>query len=304
MAATYAPIMVGERTGFFAGSVNIGILLGETGAILIDSGLDTQNAKKLKKGLDEIGQKLVAIVQTHAHADHFGGNAYLLGQFPDAVVYAPELEEAMIRNPLLEPIYLGMGVSPLKELKNKFLLAESSRVDHILPSQGTITIDGMELELLALPGHSYNQIGIAAEGICYAADSFFGEETLKKHKLPFLVDARETLHSLAKLQATNYEGYLPGHGSFETSVDAVLEANIRCHKELLDRIEALYSTEATLEEGLMHICNQLEIKLDNLSGYVLFRTAFMGYLVGLLQEERITYRFVDNQLRFSSTRLS
>lgn len=303
MATTYAPVMVKERAGYFPGSVNVGILLGDTGAILIDSGLDTQNAKKLKKGLDEIGQKLVAIVQTHAHADHFGGNAYLLGQFPDAMVYAPELEEAIIRYPLLEPVYLGMGASPLKELKNKFLLAEASRVDRILPSAGTIAIDGVTLELISLPGHSYNQIGIAAEGICYAADSFFGVETLKKHMLPFLVDARETLHSLAKLQATNYDGYLPGHGSFETSVDTVLEANISCHQELLARIEALFATEATLEEGLMHLCNQLEIKLDNLSGYVLFRTAFMGYLVGLLQEERITYRFVDNQLRFASARL-
>lgn len=299
MATSYAPVMVGRRAGYFAGSVNVGILLGESGAILIDSGLDTQTAKKLKKGLDEIGQKLFAIVQTHAHADHFGGNAYLLGQFPDALVYAPELEAAIIQNPILEPVYLGMGASPLKELKNKFLLAESSRVDHILPSSGTITIDGIEIELLSLPGHSYNQIGIAAEGICYAADSFFGAETLKKHKLPFLVDAHETLRSLAKLQTTRYEGYLPGHGSFETSVEEAVAVNIECHRNLMARIETLYSNEATLEQGLATLCNQLEITMDNLSSYVLYRTAFMGYLVGLLQEERIAYRFSENQLLFA-----
>jgi hypothetical protein len=123
---------------------------------------------------------------------------------------------------------------------------------------------------------------------------------LKKHKLPFLVNAHETLQSLAKLQSTSYEGYLPGHGSFETSVEEVLTQNIQCHREMMDRIEKLFAEkECTLEQGLAQLCNQLEITLDNLSGYVLYRTAFMGYLVGLLQEERIAYRFLDNQLLFA-----
>ncbi|RAP24661.1 hypothetical protein C2W64_02831 [Brevibacillus laterosporus] len=103
---------------------------------MIDSGLDTQTAKKTKKGLDELSQPLYAIIKTHSHADHFGGNHYLLQQYPHAIVYAPALEEAIIRNPMLEPIYLGMGSTPLPELCNKFLLAESSRVDEILPEDG------------------------------------------------------------------------------------------------------------------------------------------------------------------------
>ncbi|MCK9909652.1 MBL fold metallo-hydrolase, partial [Microbacteriaceae bacterium K1510] len=193
-------------------------MIGETGIILIDSGLDAQTAKRIKKGLDELAKPLHAIIQTHSHADHFGGNAALLSSFPEAVVYAPPLEEAVIRYPILEPIYLGMGVTPLPELRNKFLMAEASRVDHLLPTEGEITIDGVSFTILSLPGHSWQQVGLICDNICFAADGYFGEETLQKHKLPFLVDAHDTLLSLEKLLETHYEGYLPGHGAYTTMV--------------------------------------------------------------------------------------
>ncbi len=297
MAASYSPTFVKPDVGYFPGSVNVGIVRGKTGAILIDSGLDAQTAKKIKKGLDEISQPLRAIVQTHAHADHFGGNAYLLSVYPDTVVYAPPLEEAVIRNPILEPIYLNMGATPLAELKNKFLLAEASRVDHLLPEEGEVEIDGVSLQTISLPGHSWQQVGIVVEQICFAADSYFGSETLKKHKLPFLVDAYETLQSLHKLLDTNYEGYLPGHGPFETSTRQTIHENISTHQHLMAKIEALLKAEErTIEQGLAAICSSLEVSLESVSSYVLYRTAFMGYLVGLQREQRISYRFANNQL--------
>lgn len=287
--------MITEQVGYFPGSVNIGLVRGQSGAILIDSGLDTQTAKKIKKGLDQIAQPLSAIVQTHAHADHFGGNAYLLSCWPEAQVYAPPLEEAVIRYPLLEPLYLGMGAQPLDELRNKFLLAEASRVDHLLPTEGQVEIDGVLLEVISLPGHSWNQVGLVVEGICFAADSFFGEETLKKHKLPFLVDAHETLLSLVRLLESPYRGFLPGHGPYTTSPEAVLTANIHCHRRLYGIIEGLLAEEKTLEETLAHLCERLQISIENATSYVLYRTALMGYFVGLVKEKRIGYRFANNQ---------
>jgi glyoxylase-like metal-dependent hydrolase (beta-lactamase superfamily II) len=295
--------MVKPRVGYFPGSVNIGLVLGESGAILIDSGLDAQTAKKIKKGLDQLSQPLRAIVQTHAHADHFGGNAYLLSQYPDAAVYAPPLEAAVMRYPVLEPIYLGMGASPVPELKNKFLLAEASRVDQLLPAEGDVTIDGVPLTVLPLPGHSWQQVGLVCDNICFAADSYLGEETLAKHKLPFLVDAHETLLTLAKLLKSGYEGYLPGHGAYESSPEKTIAKNIQCHRKIMDMIETmLEKEEAALEHVLANLCDQLGITIANMTGYVLYRTALMGYLVGLLREERIAWRIEANRLLWQKKR--
>jgi len=297
MSSKHAPVMVKPGIGYLPGSVNIGLVLGKNGAIIIDSGLDAQTAKKIKKGLDELAQPLQAIVQTHAHADHFGGNAHLLSVFPEAQVYAPPLEEAIIRYPVLEPIYLGMGAAPIPELTNKFLMAEGSRVDALLPLEGDMEIDGILFHTISLPGHSWQQVGIIVENICFAADGYFGADTLAKHKLPFLIDAHDTLLSLVKLLESNYEGYLPGHGPYEQSIERTITQNIHCHRRILDKIEALLAREElSLEQGLAALCTQLEIQIDNMTSYVLYRTAYMGYLIGLYREERITYRFHDNQL--------
>ncbi|NGQ95425.1 MBL fold metallo-hydrolase [Brevibacillus sp. SYP-B805] len=289
--------MIKPHIGYFPGSVNIGLLLGDTGAILIDSGLDTQTAKKIRKGLDELAQPLRAIIQTHSHADHFGGNAHLLTVFPEAVVYAPPLEEAVIRYPILEPVYLNMGAVPFEELTNKFLLAEASRVDRLLPASGEIEIDGLKLDVLPLPGHSWQQVGIVCDNICFAADGYFGADTLEKHKLPFLVDAHETLLSLDKLLKTHYEGYVPGHGPFERSIEQTVMKNIRWHRRILEKIEEMLAEEeCTLEHLLARLCGELQISIGNMTSYVLYRTALMGYLAGLLREERICYRFDANRL--------
>lgn len=299
--STHMPEMINERVGYFPGHVNIGLAIGKSGAILIDSGLDTQTAKKIKKGLDAIAQPLCAIIQTHAHADHFGGNAYLLGCWPETQVYAPPLEEAIIRYPILEPIYLNMGAEPLADLRNKFLLAQASRVDHLLPIEGTVEIDGVSFTILSLPGHSWQQVGVVCDDICFAADSYLGEEILEKHKLPFLVDAHETLQSLVKLLESTYQGYLPGHGPFTTSVKDVVTKNMEWHRRLYTVIEEILKEESTMEEALALLCERLHISIENASSFVLFRTAFMGYLVGLRKEERVVYRFVQNRWLWSKT---
>ncbi|UFJ43211.1 MBL fold metallo-hydrolase [Brevibacillus humidisoli] len=297
--------MINERVGYFPGSVNIGFVETESGAVLIDSGLDSQTAKKVKKGLTERGQSLTAIVQTHAHADHYGGNAYLLGAYPEATVFAPPLEEAVMRYPLLEPIYLNMGASPPGELHNKFLLAAASRVDQVLPDDGVCTIAGVSFTILPLPGHSWQQIGLVVDDICFAADSYFGSDVLDKHKLPFLVDAYDTINSLRRLLETDFTGYLPGHGPYERRAHQTMQYNLDYHLRMYERLEELLAADGTTTEDLLTmLCERLKIDITSLSSYVLYRTALMGYLSGMLREERVTYQLSANRLLWQKSERS
>lgn len=294
-------IMVGERVGYFSGSVNIGYVETAQGAVLIDSGLDRQAAKKIQRGLAERGQSLKAIVQTHAHADHFGGNAFLLEMFPDALVFAPAVEEAVLRYPQLEPYYLNMGALPPGELQNKFLQAAPSRVDQVLPDAGSFELAGTRFTILPLPGHSWNQIGLVVDDICFAADSYYGREILEKHKLPFLVDVQAALDSIELLRATNFSGYLPGHGPYETQPEETLRCNLDYHLRICERLEALLVDAMSIEELLERVCGELAIEISNLTSFVLYRTALLGYLAGLLRQERVSYQLSANRLLWQRT---
>jgi hydroxyacylglutathione hydrolase len=50
--------------------------------------VDPAEARPVLAKLEELGTQLVAILNTHHHADHVGGNEKLLQRFPAAVVYA------------------------------------------------------------------------------------------------------------------------------------------------------------------------------------------------------------------------
>jgi len=162
---------VKDNVGFIRDAVNIGIIRDNEDVILVDSGLDKNTARDIRKTVEKSGLNIKAIINTHSHADHFGGNDYLVRNL-DVKVYAPKIEAAILQNPILEPIYLFNGAKPINNLRNKFVLAKPSPVHHIV-EPGKTVIHELELEVISLPGHSFNQIGILYEGVFFCADSIF-----------------------------------------------------------------------------------------------------------------------------------
>ncbi|MGB3535580.1 MAG: hydroxyacylglutathione hydrolase [Microcoleaceae cyanobacterium] len=58
--------------------------------------VDPAVAKPVLQRLQTLEANLVAIFNTHHHSDHVGGNAQLLRQYPDAVVYGGEVDRGRI----------------------------------------------------------------------------------------------------------------------------------------------------------------------------------------------------------------
>src|SRR5215218_1888041 len=114
-----------DRVYVVPGGVNIGVIdAGDHRFLLVDSGLNDTSAKKaLKSVKEELNGAVIAVLTTHAHADHFGGNATVVKR-TGARVFAPEIDEAILRYPLLQPVFLFAGADPLDSLRNSFLLAD------------------------------------------------------------------------------------------------------------------------------------------------------------------------------------
>ncbi|MCA0969561.1 MBL fold metallo-hydrolase [Halobacillus litoralis] len=279
---------------YYEGSVNIGYVKSGNEGILIDAGIDRSSIKKVLKELKKHELPLTHLFITHAHADHYGGAAYLQQQH-EVYTFAPMFEESILRNPTLEPLYLFGGNDPLPELQNKFLQGPSMRIDEVL-TEGTHSFGGLTFDTYKLPGHSYHQLALKIDGVLYAADSYFGTETLKKHKIPYLTDALQALHSLHKLQAIECEGAVPGHGPFEIDPSVTIQENIKCHRNVLEK---MYFEISNHREGMSHeqlvawACETFEVQAGNLPQFLLYKTAVTGYLLGLIKEERVD-SFVQN----------
>ncbi|MBA2174461.1 MBL fold metallo-hydrolase [Halobacillus locisalis] len=287
---------INEQCYYYESSVNVGyVQLGSSG-VLIDAGIDASSVKKILKELKNRELPLTHLFITHAHADHYGGASYIQERY-DVYTMAPSFEEAILRNPSLEPLYLFGGNDPLDELKNKFLQGPPMKVDQIV-EEGSINIGGKSLQTVCLPGHSYYQLALLVDGILYAADSYFSLATLKKHKIPFLTDAKLAIESLHKLLEMDLLGAVPGHGTFEENPIRTIEGNIRYHEGLM---EWLFQYVSSVEEGVSHeeavaqMCNHFGVSCGRLSQWLLQRTAVTAYIIGLKKNQRLADRIVHNR---------
>ncbi|MBV9614634.1 MAG: MBL fold metallo-hydrolase, partial [Ktedonobacteraceae bacterium] len=68
--------------------------------LIIDSGMDKDAGRDILKQVKKLGLTPTALLVTHAHADHFGGAHYLVGQ-TGLKVYATRVEAAVMASPIL-----------------------------------------------------------------------------------------------------------------------------------------------------------------------------------------------------------
>lgn len=283
---------------YYHSSVNIGYVTKGTDGVLIDAGIDRTSVKKVLKELKKRELPLTHLFITHAHADHYGGAAYVQANY-EVHTIAPVYEEAILRNPSLEPLYLFGGNDPLPELQNKFLQGPPVRIDQVV-DEGELFFGGITANTFLLPGHSYHQLAVMINGILYAADSYFGVETLRKHKIPYVTDVSKTIESLRRLMTITCEGAVPGHGLFEEDPLETIKANITYHQELQEWLNKYIRENqvASHEAIVTAMCEHFHIQPGNLSKWLLYRTAVTAYLIGLKKADLVEDRIADHKWMF------
>ncbi len=76
---------------------NAYIVEGETGVVVVDAQLTRSGSRALREQIDGFGKRLLAIVLTHGHPDHYGGVAQLVAGLGATPVVALAGVDAVIR---------------------------------------------------------------------------------------------------------------------------------------------------------------------------------------------------------------
>ncbi len=288
-------IKLAQGIYYLAGGVNCGILeTPDGGCIFVDTGNSEDSGKKLLKAARAANLEPRAIINTHAHADHYGGNAYLVKHL-EIPVYAPIFEESILRYPILEPIYLWSGARAHKQLHNKFLLAAPSPAK-VLNEAGTRKIAGLEIELLEVSGHAHIQFAVLSGDVLFAADAVFGINILEKYPLSFMVDIQNAKDAIENVRYSGAKIVLPGHGEPTTEIAALCDANLAALENANQAVLRACAQAGTTPEILARVCHIFGIEMTDLTGYVLNQTAVIAHLTNLEERGLIRHAIVQNTL--------
>lgn len=284
---------LGERTWCLRGPVNQGVILDGAGkgCLLVDTGLDRSTANRSLRLLGERGWRVEAVINTHAHADHFGGNRTIVEK-TGARVYCPEAEAGVLRHPIWEPVYLNGGASPPAELRTKFLQADPSPVDGALRPGEPLpeALAAFDLELFDLAGHSLGMIGLWVDGVLFCGDAFFDAEVVEKHGIPYLVDvgrALATLRRLESLGADDCSRLAVAHGrAYRVPEESrpQVRANIARIEEITERTAAFLGEPRTADEVLDHLCAGFGVRIPSVGLHHLYRATVAAHLTHLQEQ--------------------
>lgn len=285
---------VSESCFYIQSPAKIGLIkLNDKDVCLIDSGNDKEAGKKVRQILESNNWNLKAIYNTHSNADHIGGNKYLQSQ-TNCKIYAPTIESAFTKSPVLEPSFLYGGF-PFSDLKHKFLMVQESDVE-ILKEENLPE----NMSVIDLKGHFFDMVGFKhSDGVIYLADCLSSKNILDKYKITFIYDVKSYLETLETVKQLDAKVFIPSHSEVTGNIKELAQYNINTVNEIADLIVDFLKTPMTFEKLLKVLFEYYKLQMTP-EQYVLVGSTVRSYLSYLKDNGRIEFSFVENEMIWSA----
>lgn len=281
-------VQVAQSTYYIESPAKIGLVkLNDRDVCLIDSGNDKDAGRKVRQILDANGWHLTAVYNTHANADHIGGNKYLHGQ-TGCKIYAPGIDCAVTRYPVLEPAFLYGGY-PCKDLRHKFLMAQESPAEDLTPE---VLPEGFEI--IKLPGHFFDMVGYRTpDDVVFLADCLSSREILDKYGIVFIYDVAAYLKTLEMVKTLKAKMFVSAHTAAAEDIAPLAQYNIDKVHEAATKILELCAEPICFEQLLQKLFAAYGLVM-NFEQYVLVGSTVRSYLAWLKDTGKANVIFDNN----------
>ncbi|MBF0409048.1 MAG: MBL fold metallo-hydrolase [Candidatus Riflebacteria bacterium] len=281
-----------DKVHVVSGGVNVGIVkIDDNKVVLIDSGFDSRFGMRLLEMLDNYGYRVECILNTHAHADHMGGNA-VIRKSTGCYVLAGKCEVPAIENPIMQAIAL-FGGSPIPELLNPMMFAEPCKAEPL--ETECLKFGNTEIKVIDLPGHSIDQKGFLVDGVAFLADSVFSAAAILKHRLIYLYDPLLHIKTCQELKTLKADWYVGGHIAPVTNIAVLIAENLGHTQAAMNYLKGILQVPQSLDRLIKTFFSHFMIKQNGWQHF-LYRATLNGYLSALKRSDSADFKIMDNLL--------
>jgi cyclase len=196
--------------------VTAGSVIGPNWAVVIDTLALPEEALAIRDFIEqELNVPVRYVINTHSHADHAWGNIF----FPGSTVISSSLCRQLLDT---------IGRESLEEVRKQNLAFRNVKI--VMPQmtfdegQINLRVGKKTLSMMALPGHSPDNIGVLVEEdrVLFAGDAAM--------PLPYIVDGNidDLMASLKKMSKLGLENIVQGHGDIvlRGEIDSYVKENL------------------------------------------------------------------------------
>lgn len=294
---------IAENIYIIPGPTNIGVITDFQNQIyLIDSGTSNGDAERIKEELDKTfsNYTLKAIINTHSHADHAGGNAFFKEK-TNCKIFIQKKEKPLLENSSLHP-FLIWGANPLPELCTDYLKIHECEATDIISEKSVLSLEnGTHINFIELPGHYFEMFAVLvtsknARKILFLGDGLLGYKTINRYWISFLIDYKKLLSSFEKINQIKADLYIPSHGEITSSISETVEMNqIAILSTESCILKELKKSPLSTENLVKKVCEKNAINLK-LMQYALITSTIKSYLTVMYNEQKVGFTIEDNIL--------
>lgn len=271
--------------------------INEEEIIIMDTGWAVGERKGIEELLEKSNFRIAGIINSHAHIDHIGNNAYFKKKY-NCTIAMPAYEALVCSSAVNLKMYYSSQT--LSEVTEHFghMVCETDIM--ISDDQDKIYVCGTKFEIIHTPGHSPAHICIVTpDDVAYLGDALISYEVMEGVKMPYAFILMEDLKSKSSLFELKNSKYVVAHKGMYNDIKKLINDNINFYKDRARSVYEVINGAVTMEDILKAVIKKFNIHVGTIYKYATIERMLRSYVEYLNETGMIRLTMENGFLKYS-----
>jgi glyoxylase-like metal-dependent hydrolase (beta-lactamase superfamily II) len=244
--------------------------------IMLDTGWARGEREGIVSLLEGNNFRVAGIINSHAHIDHIGNNAYLKQKYNCTIAMAAYEAYVCSSTTNLKLYFSTLTLAEVIE-QNGHMVCETDIL--VTEDQTKIYVCDIKFKIMHTPGHSpAHMCIITPDDVAYLGDTLISFDVMSGAKMPYAYILTEDLKSKEKLYDMDCSKYVVAHKGIYDNITRLIYDNITFYKNRAKMVYDALEGSMTKEELFKAVFKAFNIHINNKPRYAVIERMFSSFL--------------------------